>query len=406
MAAIADKARFYLERAVPQLREFEEKEIFTKDEIRTLVTKRSDFEHLVLGPKARVEDFLAYAAWEQQLDALRAARCKRLRIRSTSAHAAQARTFAIFERAVTRHPGHLGLWFAYLDFAAKVKASKRWRKVVTRALRMHPNQPSLWVLAGTKAARDGDMDGARGYFMRGCRFCTAGVEVWAEYARCEMEWLARLEAKKAKGGKSAAGAPAQVKISNTVDEDGNMLFDEDSEDELDEDDIMVPDADAQFRKEKPKEVFDAEVVQKLESSPAMDGAIPMAVFDIARKQAFFGAPAAEAFFNVFAAFPKVPCHGKLVQHVLDIMTAEYPTHPATCSCYVRQALVGVEYNTPEFPKALREALARLRSMLESTKDRAALGQKTLAWIEPLLALEDLDTGIRTVLEHTKRKLES
>jgi hypothetical protein len=30
MAAIADKARFYLERAVPQLREFEEKEIFTK----------------------------------------------------------------------------------------------------------------------------------------------------------------------------------------------------------------------------------------------------------------------------------------------------------------------------------------------------------------------------------------
>lgn len=30
MAAVADKARFYLERAVPQLREFEEKEIFTK----------------------------------------------------------------------------------------------------------------------------------------------------------------------------------------------------------------------------------------------------------------------------------------------------------------------------------------------------------------------------------------
>lgn len=30
MAGVADKARFYLERAVPQLREFEEKEIFTK----------------------------------------------------------------------------------------------------------------------------------------------------------------------------------------------------------------------------------------------------------------------------------------------------------------------------------------------------------------------------------------
>lgn len=30
MAGVADKARFHLERAVPQLREFEEKEIFSK----------------------------------------------------------------------------------------------------------------------------------------------------------------------------------------------------------------------------------------------------------------------------------------------------------------------------------------------------------------------------------------
>ena len=30
MAGVADKARFYLERAAPQLREFEDKEIFSK----------------------------------------------------------------------------------------------------------------------------------------------------------------------------------------------------------------------------------------------------------------------------------------------------------------------------------------------------------------------------------------
>lgn len=248
------------------------------------------------------------------------------------------------------------------------------------------------------------MDGARGYFMRGCRFCTAGVEVWAEYARCEMEWLVRMEAKKGRG-KSTAGAPAPIKISNNVDEDGNMMFDDSSDEEGDDDEVMMPDPDAQFRREKPKEVFSQDAVQKLENSPALDGAIPKAVFDIARKQTFFGAPAAEAFFDVFASFPKVSCQPKLVQHVLDTMMAEYPTHLATCSCYVRQPLIGVEYNTPEFPKALRDALARLRSMLESTKDKSALAARTLAWIDPLLGFEDLDTGIRTVLEHTKRKLE-
>jgi hypothetical protein len=30
MAGVAEKARFYLERSVPQLREWEQKEIFTK----------------------------------------------------------------------------------------------------------------------------------------------------------------------------------------------------------------------------------------------------------------------------------------------------------------------------------------------------------------------------------------
>jgi U3 small nucleolar RNA-associated protein 6 len=30
MAGVSDKARFYLERAAPELREFEEKEIFSK----------------------------------------------------------------------------------------------------------------------------------------------------------------------------------------------------------------------------------------------------------------------------------------------------------------------------------------------------------------------------------------
>ncbi|KFX96786.1 hypothetical protein V490_03140 [Pseudogymnoascus sp. VKM F-3557] len=49
MAGASDKVRFYMEQAVPQLREFEEKKIFTKDEIRSLVKKRSDFEHLLLA---------------------------------------------------------------------------------------------------------------------------------------------------------------------------------------------------------------------------------------------------------------------------------------------------------------------------------------------------------------------
>lgn len=36
MSGVAEKARFYLERSVPQLREWEEKELFTKVRLATL----------------------------------------------------------------------------------------------------------------------------------------------------------------------------------------------------------------------------------------------------------------------------------------------------------------------------------------------------------------------------------
>lgn len=303
-----------------------------------------------------------------------------------------------------RHPGSVGLWMTYLDFAAKVKATKRWRKIIARALRMHPTAPALWITAGRRASKDGDMDGARGYFMRGCRFCTGGVEVWAEYARCEMEWLAKLEARKAKGNKPAAG-PQPARISEAADDDGVIEFDEDSEEEREDGELMLPDPDAQVRDKR--KVFSDEAIQKLESSnnPALDGAIPRAIFDVARKQAFFNAALAEGFFNVFATFTHVGCQARVIQHVLDAMNEAYPYHPATCSCYIRQPLVGVDYHTADFPKALREALARMKSSLEITKDKKALASRTLAWVDALLAKDDLDTGIKTVLKHTKRRLE-
>lgn len=50
MAGASDKVRFYMEQAVPQLREFEEKKIFTK--VRTRDTAPSTYatQHLHFSP--------------------------------------------------------------------------------------------------------------------------------------------------------------------------------------------------------------------------------------------------------------------------------------------------------------------------------------------------------------------
>ncbi|KAL2137905.1 hypothetical protein VTI28DRAFT_7852 [Corynascus sepedonium] len=418
MAGVSDKARFYLERAAPELREFEEKEIFTKDEIRSLVTKRSDYEHLILSPGTKPADFLSYVAWERSLDRLRAKRCRRLNIRpgtgiaAASSHASHARTFGIFERAVLKHPGSVALWRAYLDFAGgEAKASKRWRRVCTRALRLHPTDAGLWALAGRRAAQSGDMERARAHFLRGCRFCTGEASLWVEYARCEMEWLARVEAKKAgKGVRSGVNTMEAIKATEAVQEGDVLLLEDDDDDDEsgDEGALMLPDPDAaqgQGKKARP-EVFDEEATRKMEQSPALSGAIPMAIFDIAKKQPFFGPAAAETFFDVFAGFTTVSSQQRIVQHVLSAMEESFPNHPCTCSCQIRQSLIGVDIMTAAFPKALRESLSRLKGGMEKTEDRKMLAGKIVVWIDGILETEGLDAAIRTVLEHTKRSLES
>lgn len=378
-----------------------------QEEIRTLVSKRTAHEHLVLGPGCTPAHFQSYVAWELSLDRLRAKRCQRKKIKHSNSHASNARVFNIYERGVLRHPGSLVLWKDYLTYAANVKATKRWRKIVTRALRLHPMDVGLWVTAGRRAVADGDMDGARSLFMRGCRFCNQTAELWIEYARVEMEWLAKNEKKSKSGKKGHEGSL----VAHGVQEGDIMMFDnDDDEDEFGDGgdgDIMLPeDPLAADRNQKVTKVFEEDKLKKLEKSPALEGAIPKAIFDVARKQGFWNSPSGESFFDMFAGFTSVSAQPAIIQHVLDSMVEQFPKHASTCSCVIRQPLIGVDASTAEFPRALREVLARIKTQMEATADKEKLAAKTVAWMEPILAREDLEDGVRTVLEHTKRKMEN
>ncbi|UNI17490.1 U3 snoRNP protein [Purpureocillium takamizusanense] len=397
MAGVAEKARFYLERSVPQLREWEDKGVFSKDEIRNIVQKRNDYEHRVLSPGNKPAEWSSYAKWEQSLEALKSKRCKRLKIRHlNSAHAGQGRVLAIYERSVNRHPASGELWREYLAYTAGVKATKRWRKTMTNALRMNPTDPELWVMAGRRAARNGDMASSRGFFMRGCRFCNKECGLWMEYARSEMEWLAKVDKRKAKPGKAAKDP---LRPDRTDADDELRIEDSDAEDDDDDGDNELPVP----SRAQAKAINEQESAQ-LRSNPAMDGAIPIAIFDISRKQPFFKADVAEAFYVMLGAFRSVSVQPKVAQHVLHVIEEQFPEDPATCSCYIRQPILGLSPHTADFAANLRTVLGRLTEKLESTTDRARLAQKTIAWMDEYLALDGLDDSIRAVLKLSRERV--
>ncbi|RDA86349.1 hypothetical protein CP532_4304 [Ophiocordyceps camponoti-leonardi (nom. inval.)] len=399
MAGVAEKARFYLERSVPQLREWEEKGIFSKDEIRTIVQKRNDFEHRVLSPGNKPSEWSSYAKWEQSLEALRTKRCKRLKVRHmNSAYAGQSRVMAIYERSVNKYPSSGELWYEYLAYLATIKAAKRWRKTMTSALRMKPTDPDLWIMAGRRSAHNGDMASARSFFMRGCRFCTKDSRLWLEYARCEMQWLAKVDKRK------GAQKNDPLRSDRAEDDDELRLLASDNDDDDEDEDDGEPENRMPEASNLEADVIDKKSRQALESNPAMDGAIPMSIFDISQKQAFFDPEFAEMFFILVASFRHVSVQQRISQHILDSLDTLFPNHPSICSCHIRQPILGISPHTVDFVQNLRDVLIRTTELLKSTTDRSALIQKTIAWMDEYLALDDLDQGIRAVLERTKGKL--
>lgn len=242
------------------------------------------------------------------------------------------------------------------------------------------------------------MNGARSYMQRGTRFCTRSRELWIEYAKLEMIYIAKIAARRRILGLDK-GQPEESSMDVDETADGFTTS---------ENLIAIPDFNSNSLQSSMIEGIkvDSEVTKDPMTTPALNGAIPLAIFDAARQQPFFCASAAEDFFDMFAAFTQVRCLPNILQHVLDAMVELYPVDPFTCSCYTKQPLVGLDPASPEFPIALSYALDRLKESMEKVKDKdkPTLVKKTKEWVGRILEVDELDSGIKMVLEHTLKRL--
>ncbi|POS87751.1 hypothetical protein EPUL_000517 [Erysiphe pulchra] len=398
MSGPSDKARFYLEHSVPQLQEFRLKKIFSEEEIKALVKKRSNFEHRILSRGCQPVEFARYAAWEIGLEKLRKKRCKRLQIKSFM-HNGQAKILNIFDRGTKKHPGDIALWTSYLEYLKAAKANKKLKVALTSALRLHPTKPELWLYAAKWSLESEiNINGAREYMIRGTRFCVNCSELWTEYAKLEMIYLSKIEIRRK--------ILKLDKPTSDITLKGLKSSHDSTFDDL-KDMIPIPDAkiDTLLQNMVEHDTVKTEAVKDPMTTPALNGAIPLAIYDAAQKQSFFCASIAAKFFDMFTSFTEVRCLPKILQCVCESMLRLYPTDPLTLDCYSRQPIIGKNYSSPEFPQALGISLQRISESLEKLNDKFQYSELTRIWINKILEFDDLDIGIRTVLKSVLRKID-
>lgn len=346
MAAASDKARFYLEQQVPELQEYERKGIFTSEEITSIASKRSDFEHKLNARGSKPSDYARYATYEMNLDILRKKRCARLGVKGSRTFSGQRTVFFILDRATKKFPGDMGLWMQYIHFCQQQKANKKLATVFTKVLRLKPREHGIWILAAKHYAEtQGDMGTARSYMQRGLRFCKDDFRMWHEYMRLEMGYLAKLTARR-----KILGLDEQPQTSqgdDAADADVIMLPPVTSED-------IDPDA------SKGVEEVDANALKKLAQTPALTGGIPIAIFDAASKQ-FPNNPALSyELFDLIASYESVPATKKILAHIYSYIFVTAPESPENALCHARRDLFGIKGNSVDLPAALCGALPAVR----------------------------------------------
>jgi len=239
-----------------------------------------------------------------------------------------------------------------------------------------------------------DVGAARSYMQRGLRFCGRDRRMYVEYARLEMDYLAKIAKRRKVLG---IGEKSDARV-----EEAQVLGEGDHEADV----IALPTITAgEMRSETDGPILDESTLRDISITPAMNGAIPLAIFDAAMKQFPGDLEIAHTFFDMFADFIQVPCCRSILQTVLDRMSEVDEASPCCISCRCRLHVTGVAFDDPAFPAAVRMMVKDLRSALNNIDPpkRGLLSEKVLAWLTSLANDESMGPEVKQVLQAIERQ---
>lgn len=187
--AMAEVVFQNLEGMIPELEDLERQGVFSKEELRMIIRRRTDFEYKLQKRVVEKPDLLAYLEYELNLDLLRSKRTKRLKLKrySTAALSVTRRIHDIFLKAIQKFGNDLKLWMQYLDFCKKTNSVRALSKAYVKLIQAHANNPDVWIMAAKHEFEvSGNAENARKLMQRGLRNLKQSDKLWLEYFRLEL----------------------------------------------------------------------------------------------------------------------------------------------------------------------------------------------------------------------------
>ncbi|KIP02958.1 hypothetical protein PHLGIDRAFT_111451 [Phlebiopsis gigantea 11061_1 CR5-6] len=303
-----ERVQFQQEQMLAELKDLVQKGLFTQQEIKQIMKKRTAFETVLVRRVAKKNDYLRYASYEMGLEALRKKRAERLKLPRTSPsvsdYALVRRQFHIFERALKKFKSDVGLWIQYIQLAKKEGARSLVGRISARALQLHPNVPSLYIIAAQHELAHLSPSAARVLLQRGIRLNGESVEMWREYVKFELGFVESMRRR-------------WVVLGIDSDEKGKKKAEENAEEGMSEGEVE------QIQTEADGEGGDAEQARKA----IMQGAIVKSVISNAVK-AVPKATLFTALHELLSSYPTTPgLRSSSLDHLHTLLQQTLPTDP-------------------------------------------------------------------------------
>ncbi|KAJ2655505.1 U3 snoRNP protein [Coemansia sp. RSA 1200] len=393
---MAEIVQYHLEQMVPELEDLERRGLFSKQELRALVKKRTKFEYSLKRRRAAVGDFLRYVEYEANVNALRRERKRRLRpagnskkknATTVSDYSIDQRIISIFERAVVRHSEDKRLWIQFIAFVKGLGASsssddtsggysRLLSRLYGRAIAAHPRDPRMWIMAADHQLSDtANGAAARALMQRALRVNPESKELWAEYLRLELLLVEKIRTRR-----------------RVLGIDGEAKEEEEGEGEGDAGFIDLPELDENERENGKPNGGDssiatvlAEIEERIETkaleldsgsagltdeqkaamataaNPYLQGVVARIVYD----QAVAAIPDDLEFRKELAAIvARFDGMESLHTHVVQTVSRDFANSPPAIAYLCTAGLLGVSLESPALVDALQTAVTAFQACLE------------------------------------------
>lgn len=390
--SMGDKAQYFLEQSLPELLDLKEKKIFSPLEIKAITRKRIVFEQALTRKIVRKTDFLSYAEYEMNLEALRKQRVKRMKIKgkqTISDWAGPRRIFFIFERALRRFQGDVDLWLQYIDYAKRQKSDKVLGRAYASMLQFHPTRPDLWSMAAKHEMDwNGNMAAARALMQRGLRLNKSSSQLWVNYFEIELEYLEKIYQRRKLLKLDQTAQEVQEEEQITGFEEG--------------DSIQVPEMEMETNDQASAALLkDVELstLSTARDNPALRGGIPKAILRAATATKTDSAHLPLLLHDCITQHDSLPCYQELLDSIHDFLDHE----SASTSFAFHKIILPLhrikgDVSDEAFPAAFAESLRLYDLTPAEVRLSGELTDKWIAYLFSLLARPDLEKHLSKAIK--------